>query len=75
MLLRHRAGGNLAYFIDPMGDEFKKAIEEAMKKMEEEERESAEKSLKSTRRTRRKKGEKTKSSSNHLSRSVKKSLR
>ncbi len=26
----------LAYFTDPMGDEFKKAIEEAMKDMEEE---------------------------------------
>lgn len=27
----------MAYFTDPMGDEFKKAMEEAMKEMEEEE--------------------------------------
>lgn len=54
----------VAYFTDPMGDEFRKAIEEAMKEIEEEEK------------PRRNASKKTKKSSiRRLSRETKKSLK
>ena len=55
----------MAYFTDPMGDEFKKAIEEAMKELEEEDK---------VEKAPRKKSVKKKSM-NQLSRKTKKSLK
>jgi hypothetical protein len=53
----------LAYFTDPMGEEFRKAIEDAMKDIED-----AEKSERASKR-------KKKSTIKHLSRETKKSLK
>lgn len=62
----------MAYFIDPMGDEFKKAIEAAMKEIEDEEAKHTEKKSGSSRSA---KKQIRKSQSRGSSRSVKRSLR
>jgi len=59
----------MAYFTDPMGDEFKKALEEAMKEMEDEEKSTKDREAKSNLKTKRK------SKPNKFSRSVKRSLK
>jgi hypothetical protein len=60
----------LAYFTDPMGDEFKKAMEEAMKEMEEEEKRS-----KRPKETKARKKPKKETTMKHLSKKTKESLR
>jgi hypothetical protein len=40
----------MAYFTDPMGDEFRKAIEDAMKQLEDEEKKPKRKKKNSTKR-------------------------
>jgi hypothetical protein len=64
----------LAYFTDPMGDEFKKAIEEALKEMEDEEK-SSKKIKRKTEASVRVAKRKKKDPMNKLSRSTKKSLK
>jgi hypothetical protein len=64
----------LAYFTDPMGDEFKKAIEEALREMEDEKK-SPKKSNRKTESSVRRAKKKKKDPMNKLSRSTKKSLK
>jgi hypothetical protein len=60
----------VAYFTEPMGDEFKKAIEEALKEMKSEEASGNENKPKKARKVRKKKDP-----AHHLSASTKKSLK
>ncbi len=60
----------MAYFTEPMGEEFKKAIEEALKEMESEEAIDSENKSKKVRKVRKKKD-----TVHRLSRATKKSLK
>jgi len=64
----------LAYFTEPMGDEFKKAIEEALKEMEDEEAESGKEKIASSK-PKKRAPRKKKNPMNELSRASKKSLK
>jgi hypothetical protein len=63
----------MAYFTDPMGDEFKKAIEEAMKELDAEESASGQ-NKESTKASRKKKNRKS-PPMNQLSKTTKKALK
>lgn len=65
----------LAYFTDPMGDEFRKAIEEAMKEIEDEETHPSKKREENSGSSRSAKNQRRKSRSTKLSKSEKQSLK